>query len=93
MTEFRLQKIEAVKQSGRWDDPVQRPELSFEMHPEFAQALKENEQAQKTFEALAPTYQKQYLGWIEVAKRPETKRKRIKEALRLLERGEKLGLK
>jgi len=62
MTEFGLQRIEAAKQYGRWDNPVRRTELSFEMHPEFAQALKENEQAQKTFEAPAPTYQKQYLG-------------------------------
>jgi len=93
MTEFGLQKVDAAKQSGHWDEPVQRPELSFEMHPEFAQALKENKRAQETFENLAPTYQKQYLGWIEVAKRQETKRKRMEKSIRLLEKGEKLGLK
>ena len=93
MTEHGLQKVEAAKQSGKWDDPVQRPELSFEIHPEFAEALKKNKRAKETFDTLAPTYQKQYLGWIEVAKRSETKEKRIKEALRLLEKGEKLGLK
>jgi uncharacterized protein YdeI (YjbR/CyaY-like superfamily) len=42
---------------------------------------------------LAPTYQKQYLGWIEVAKRPDTKEKRINESIRLLAEGKKLGLK
>jgi uncharacterized protein YdeI (YjbR/CyaY-like superfamily) len=93
MTEVGLQKVEAAKQSGHWDEPAQSPELSFEMHPEFARALNENERAKKTFERLAPTYQKQYLGWIEVAKRPETRQKRIEESIRLLERGEKLGLK
>jgi len=93
MTEFGLQKVDAAKQSGHWDEPVQRPELSFEMHPEFAQALKENKRAQETFENLAPTYQKQYLGWIEVAKRQETKRKRMEKSIRLLEKGVKLGLK
>jgi uncharacterized protein YdeI (YjbR/CyaY-like superfamily) len=93
MTEAGLQKVEAAKQSGKWDEPVQRPELSFEMHPEFGEALEKNKQAKETFENLAPTYQKQYLGWIEVAKRPETREKRIKESIRLLEGGEKLGLK
>lgn len=93
MTEFGLQKIEAAKQSGRWDEPVQRPELSFEMHPEFARALRQNQKAQESFDNLAPTYQKQYLGWIEVAKQPETRQKRIKESIRLLSEGKKLGLK
>jgi len=93
MTEFGLQKVETAKQSGKWDDPVQSLKLSFEMQPEFARALKENERAKETFENLAPTYQNQYLGWIEVAKRQETKQKRIEESIRLLSEGKKLGLK
>jgi uncharacterized protein YdeI (YjbR/CyaY-like superfamily) len=93
MTEYGLQKIEAAKRFGKWDDPEQKPELRFEMHSKFARALQDNKQAKETFENLAPTYQKQYLGWIEVAKRPETRQKRIKESIRLLEKGEKLGLK
>ena len=93
MTEYGLQKVEAAKGSGQWDDPAQRPELSYEMHPEFAQALKDNKRAKEAFENLAPTYQKQYLGWIEVAKRPETRQKRIEESIRLLADGQKLGLK
>jgi uncharacterized protein YdeI (YjbR/CyaY-like superfamily) len=88
-----LQKVEAAKQSGKWDQPAQSPELSFEMHPEFARALEQNQKAQETFAHLAPTYQKQYLGWIEVAKRPETRQKRIEESIQLLERGQKLGLR
>lgn len=93
MTEVGLQKVEAAKQSGKWDDPVQSSELSFEMQPEFAQALKKNKRAKETFDNLALTYQKQYLGWIEVAKRPETRQKRIEESIRLLEKGKELGLK
>jgi uncharacterized protein YdeI (YjbR/CyaY-like superfamily) len=93
MTEVGLQKVEAAKQSGKWGEPAQSPELSYEMHPEFARALKQNQKAQETFDHLAPTYQKQYLGWIEVAKRSETREKRIEESIRLLEKGEKLGLR
>jgi uncharacterized protein YdeI (YjbR/CyaY-like superfamily) len=93
LTEHGLQKVEAAKRTGNWDNPVQKPKLTFEMLIEFAQALRKNKRAQETYRKLAPTYQKQYLGWIEVAKRPETKEKRIKESVRLLAEGKKLGLK
>ena len=93
MTEYGLQKVEAAKRSGRWDDPAQRPELTFEMSAEFAEALSKNKRARETFENLSPSHQKQYLGWIEVAKRPETREKRIRESIRLLAEGKKLGLK
>ena len=93
MTEHGLRKIKAAKRSGKWDDPAQRPELSFAMPAKFAEALEKNKPARETFEKLAPTYQKQYLGWIEVAKRPETRQKRIAESIRLLSEGKKLGLR
>jgi uncharacterized protein YdeI (YjbR/CyaY-like superfamily) len=93
MADAGLRKVEAARQSGEWANPVQKPQLTHEMPPEFAEALKKDSRAQENFFALAPTYQRQYLGWIEVAKRPETKEKRIKEAVELLAKGEKLGLR
>jgi uncharacterized protein YdeI (YjbR/CyaY-like superfamily) len=93
MTEHGLQKVEAAKRSGKWDNPELKPRLTFEMPEEFAKALSENKQAIETFSTLAPTYQNQYLGWIEVAKRPETRERRIKESVRLLADGKKLGLR
>ena len=93
MTEQGLQKVEAAKRAGNWDSPVQKPELTFTMPAEFAEALGKDKRAEETFNKLAPTHQKQYLGWIEVAKRPETREKRIKESIRLLAEGKKLGLK
>lgn len=92
MTPFGLNKIKAAQESGLWKKS-DRPQLSFEMPSEFAKALRNNPKAKENFEELARTYQKQYLGWIEVAKRPETKKKRIKESISLLNKGEKLGLK
>ncbi len=93
MTEFGLIKVEAAKRSGSWNAPVQKPKLDFEMPAEFAEALKNNPQAEDTFNNLAPSYQKQYLAWIGTAKRSETKQKRIKESIRLLSEGKKLGLR
>ena len=55
--------------------------------------LKANARAWEFFEQLAPSYRRAYIGWIDSAKRRETKEKRLDEALRLLAAGEKLGLK
>ena len=44
------------------------------------------------FERLAPTYQKQFIGWIAAAKRPETGTMRLNASLLLLKSGKKLGL-
>jgi uncharacterized protein YdeI (YjbR/CyaY-like superfamily) len=92
MTDFGLAKIQAARKTGLWDqDP--RPQISLDIPLEFAKALARNKKAKENFDKLAPSYRKHYIGWIQVAKRPETKKKRIKESLFLLEKGERLGLK
>lgn len=93
MTEHGLRLVEAAKRSGRWDEPVEPPQPGFDLHPEFELALRNNSAAMQTFKDLAPSYQNRYTAWINHAKRPETRRKRIREAVGLLEKGEKLGLK
>jgi uncharacterized protein YdeI (YjbR/CyaY-like superfamily) len=57
------------------------------------EALKANPRAWKHFEQLAPSYRRMYIGWIDSAKRDETKQRRLREALSLLAAGKKLGLK
>jgi uncharacterized protein YdeI (YjbR/CyaY-like superfamily) len=93
MTAHGLRLIEAAKANGKWDKPVQKPTLTFILHPEFEEALRCNKVAKCTFDNLSPTYQKQYIGWIQIAKRETTRRKRIQESIRLLEQGKKLGLR
>lgn len=56
-------------------------------------ALRKQPAAWRCFEALAPSHRRQYVGWIETAKREETKQRRLKEAIRLLAVGKVLGLK
>lgn len=84
--------IELAKQNGRWADPDSGP-TSFSMSPEFAARLKRNKKATTFFESLAPSYQRQYIAWIATAKRPETRNARLEEAIELLKRGEKLGMR
>jgi uncharacterized protein YdeI (YjbR/CyaY-like superfamily) len=55
--------------------------------------LKADLRAWQYFEQLAPSYRRAYIGWIESAKREETREKRLREALSLLAAGKKLGLK
>ena len=45
------------------------------------------------FERLAPSCRRAYIGWIDSAKREETKEKRLREAVGMLAAGRKLGLK
>ena len=92
MTEVGLAKITAAKKSGLWDRDA-RPKISLDVPPEFAEALARNKKAKEYFDKLAPTYHRHYIAWIAIAKRPETKKRRIAESIALLEQGQKLGLK
>lgn len=48
--------------------------------------------AWENFQKLAPSHQRNYIGWISEAKRDETRQKRIKLAVERLEQGLPLGL-
>jgi uncharacterized protein YdeI (YjbR/CyaY-like superfamily) len=62
--------------------------------PEFVEkALKANKKASTNFQNLAPSYRRLYIRWITSAKREETQKKRLAEAIGLLAQNKKLGLK
>lgn len=58
-----------------------------------AKAIKANVKAWKFFQQLARTYRRDFVVWIHIAKRPETRVQRIRESIALLAAGKKLGLK
>jgi uncharacterized protein YdeI (YjbR/CyaY-like superfamily) len=58
-----------------------------------AKAFKTNATAWQNFQALAPTSRRDFVVWIHIAKRPETRERRIRESIELLAAGKKLGLK
>jgi uncharacterized protein YdeI (YjbR/CyaY-like superfamily) len=92
MTEAGIAKVRKAKSSGVWDN-LTRPEATFQISGEFKRALDKSGKAKNFFDQLAPSYKRQFIGWVAAAKRQETKAKRIGEAVALLERGEKLGMK
>ena len=50
-------------------------------------ALKKNAKARKTFEAFPPGQQREYIAWIEEAKREETRAKRLAQAVEWMAEG------
>ncbi|MDP8205467.1 MAG: YdeI/OmpD-associated family protein [Candidatus Electryonea clarkiae] len=92
MTEIGMAKIRAAKESGEWEK-IQPNQEDFEIPSKFANALKEQPVAMQNFDKLAPSHQRQYIGWIASAKLEETRQKRIKEAINLLSKNKKLGMK
>jgi uncharacterized protein YdeI (YjbR/CyaY-like superfamily) len=62
--------------------------------PRFVkQGLQASPKAWENFQALAPSYRRHYVGWIMHAKQEETRERRLREAVSLLEQNKKLGLK
>ena len=92
MHESGMLSVQKAKESGLWEK-TDRPMISFEIPEEFGSALATNEKAKVFFDQLAPTYQKQFIGWVSIAKRQETRDRRVRESIALLEQGQKLGLK
>jgi uncharacterized protein YdeI (YjbR/CyaY-like superfamily) len=75
-------------------DGSDAPKSSPSRIPQYIrQALQSRPAAWNYFESLAPSYRRLYIAWIDSAKREETKTRRLREAIGLLEAGKKLGLK
>jgi uncharacterized protein YdeI (YjbR/CyaY-like superfamily) len=53
----------------------------------FKAALKDNPRAAAGFKSLAPSRQRDFLVWLSMAKRPETRARRLRETMRALEAG------
>ena len=52
--------------------------------PDVMKELKKNRAVQSSFESLSYTHQKEYIRWIEEAKRPETRRARVIKTIEML---------
>jgi uncharacterized protein YdeI (YjbR/CyaY-like superfamily) len=77
--------------TGRTPDAAKYAESGTPAY--IAKGLRANQRAWRNFEQLAPSHRRQYIGWIDSAKREETRRRRLREAVKMLASGKKLGLK
>ena len=92
MTQAGLAKIDEAKANGEWDKAAVREDITV-VPEELTRALAGNEKARLNLDRLAPSYRRQFIYWVAIAKRPETRRKRIEETIELLVRKKKPGPK
>lgn len=83
-----------VKEAMRLNDEgivVQKvkkaPKPEAKVPSELASALKKNRKAAATFETFPPSHRREYIEWIAEAKRPETKDKRLAQAIEWIAEG------
>jgi len=89
-----------LKPAGRAASPEGAPRATppsrsvlGELPDYIEKALARNRRAWKFFETLPPNERRRCVGWVDAAKRAETKERRLREVIGLLAKGERLGLK
>ncbi len=92
MTPAGLSKIDE-KTLRRQTSRNGRPSLRFRISSEMKRRLMSNEKAWSNYCNLAPSSKEMYAFWLSSAKRPETKERRLKEAIALLKKNRKLGMR
>jgi uncharacterized protein YdeI (YjbR/CyaY-like superfamily) len=94
MTARGLELYQFAKAQNLLPDPSRKQKPSVPDTPDwFDEALDKNPAARSHFNKLAPSYRNNFIRWITAAKQVETKLRRLDEAIDLLSRGEKLGMK
>ena len=84
-----LKAVEAAKQDGRWA-AAYSSQKNMEVPADFQSALNKNKKAKAFFETLTGSIRYSFLFRIETAKKAETREKRIRQFVEMLEKGETL---
>ena len=83
-----LAEVERARNDGRWDRAYEGP-ATAQPHPEFVEALAANSTAAAFYATLNSQNRYAIYHRVQLAKRPETRTRRIAEFVAKLERGEK----
>lgn len=87
-----LKAVEMAKANGKWDEALAE-KVMYALSTDFLELLQQNNFAFMNYKKLSPSHKRQYANWVMSAKRPETRLKRCREMIRMLEKNEKLGMK
>ena len=82
-----LHEVERAKQDGRWEAAYDSPKTAI-MHPDFQKALNRNPRAKAFFSTLSAANRYAILWRIQTAKKAETRDRRIRSFIEMLEKGE-----
>ena len=83
--------VSASIRSGAWAKPASA--AAVETPAELLAAIDADAEARAGWAALTRAQQRRYEVWVGMAKRDETRTRRLVESLALLRRGEKLGMR
>jgi uncharacterized protein YdeI (YjbR/CyaY-like superfamily) len=72
---------------------VKAPKPTLEAPPEFTAALKKSKAATTAYAAFSPSCKREYIEWIAGAKRPETRDRRITQAIEWIAEGKQRNWK
>ena len=83
MHQAGLDKIKIGKQNGSWNalDDVEKGIIPEDLQLQFDK----NPTAFSNYKSFAPSYRKSYLYWLDQAKRPATREKRITDIISFCE--------
>ena len=81
MAEAGREAIRRAQDNGAWT-ALDRVE-ALEVPDDLSQALEREPSARRNFDAFSRSARKAYLSWVESAKRPDTRARRIEEVVRL----------
>ena len=86
-------KAAALAGSGRAPRAKTSAKPELELPEDFAAALRAGEGAEVTFSAFSPSARREYIEWVVEAKRPETRTKRIAQAVLWIGEGKRRNWK
>jgi uncharacterized protein YdeI (YjbR/CyaY-like superfamily) len=84
-----IRQAAAHAEKGPAPRPKKAPKPEIEMPEDFRVALSAEPKAAATYEAFPPSCRRDYLEWVVEAKRPETRAKRIAQAVEWIAEGKK----
>ena len=88
-----MKTIEVARKNGMWDKGVTPPQVDDSLPEALFSAFQDHPLARDHYSAMPARAQRQFNIWINMAKRAETVQKRVDESIRLLDKGQELGLK
>jgi uncharacterized protein YdeI (YjbR/CyaY-like superfamily) len=85
--------IEGISLAENKTAKTLKKQTTLEIPDFIRKAFKQDTTVWGNFNALAKSYQRDYILWISSAKREKTRTRRIEESIKLLKNNQKLGLK
>jgi uncharacterized protein YdeI (YjbR/CyaY-like superfamily) len=92
-----MRQAGALVESGQRTKSIERPKKAkprpVRVPSELTAALKKSKMATKVFDEFSASCRREYADWIAEAKRPETKAKRVKQAVEWIAQGKQRNWK